>query len=364
MIRILHVVGRMDRGGTESMLMTHYRHIEKDKVQFDFVVHTTEPCDFDDEIQRLGGRIYHICRFNVMNIVAYRRDWHHLFQAHPEYKIIHVHHFLVAGIVLPIATKYGVPIRIAHSHNTRPPIFILKEKIMWIFHGNMIRYATKYLACSKSAGQYLFGHKPFMVFPNAIEIDAFRFDQNKRINIRREFGFGQNDFVIGHVGSFRTKQKNQSFIVDVFANVVKICANARLLFVGVGDLQKDIKEKVQSLGIDNKCVFANSRDDISAVMSAMDVFLFPSFFEGLGIVLIEAQASGLPCVVSTAIPQEACITPLVNSLSLNDSIDYWTEAVIKTRCQTNRFAYYADMKASSYDVERNVKLLKQIYGIV
>lgn len=363
MKRILHVLGRMDRGGTESMLMTYYRHIDRQKCQFDFVVHTENKCDFEDEISSLGGKILRVPRFNMLNLWQYRNAWHKLFASHPEYKIIHIHHFLVAGIILPIAAKYGVSIRIVHSHNTKPPIFLLKEKVMWIFHKDMLKYSTLRLACSKDAGIYLFGNKDFDLLRNAIETENYRYKESDRKKKRDEFGFRDNDFVVGHIGSFRTKQKNHGFLIDVFAEIAKRVPNAKLLLVGVGELQNEIKNKVCSLNLEDKCVFAGTRNDIPALLSSMDVFLFPSLFEGLSVVLIEAQASGLPCVVSSVLSSETKLIDIFIQMGLNNPVQQWADTVLSLRVNKRRELYCDDVRIGGYDIKENVKKLEYIYQL-
>lgn len=363
MKRILHVIGRMDRGGTESMLMTYYRHINRQKYQFDFVVHTMDKCDFEDEIKMLGGNILRVPRLNMLNIWQYCKAWQKLFESHPEYKIIHIHHFLVAGIILPIAAKYGFPVRIVHSHNTKPPIFLLKEKVMWLFHRNIIKYATSYLACGQDAGHYLFGNKSFLVLRNSIDTKKYKYNEIDRRKRREEFGFELNDLVIGHIGSFRTRQKNHDFLIDVFAEIAKKVPNARLLLIGAGDLKDEIINKVHSLNLDGKCVFAGVRSDIPALLSCMDVFLFPSLFEGLSVVLIEAQASGLPCVVSSVLSSETKLIDIFIQVKLNDSAQKWAEIVSSSCVKKKRELYCDDVRLRGYDVEDNVKILEQIYQL-
>lgn len=363
MRRVLHVIGRMDRGGTESMLMSYYRHIDREKCQFDFVVHTKETCAFEDEITSLGGRILRVPRFNMLNLWQYRKAWRRLFAKYTEYDIIHIHHFLVAGIILPIAAKYGITVRIVHSHNTKPPIFLMKEKAMWLFHRDMMRYSTLCLACGNDAGKYLFGNNDFMVIRNAIETEKFRYSVSVRNKKREEIGLNSEDFVVGHIGSFRTKQKNHNFIIDIFAEIVKYVSNAKLLLVGIGDLQDEIKNKVHSLGLDDKCIFVGSRNDVPLLLSAMDVFLFPSLFEGLSVVLIEAQTSGLPCVVSSVLSSETKLIETFTQIDLSDSVQIWAKAVISSRVNKSRELYCDDVRLGGYDIRDNVKILEEIYQL-
>lgn len=363
MQRILHVLGRTDRGGTESMLMTHYRHIDRTRLQFDFVIHTVDKCDFDEEIESLGGRIYRVRRFNVINYFQYQADWKHFFAEHREYNVVHIHHFLVAGIILPIATKMGVKVRIVHSHNTKPPIFLLKEKVMWLFHRNLIKYSTKRLACSVAAGQYLFGNHSFEVFKNAIETEKFRFDITARARIRKEFGIEENTFVVGHVGSFRTRQKNQSFIIDVFSEIIQINPNSRLVLVGDGYLKNEIENKIETIGLSSHCILPGIRTDIPNLLSAFDVFVFPSLFEGLGIVSVEAQTSGLPVFQSEDVAIDSCLTPLCKRISRQLSSKEWATRICQTQYIIDRNEYVKLVAESGYDVINNVHRLETIYTI-
>ena len=363
MKRILHVLGTLDRGGTESMLMNYYRHINREEMQFDFVVHTTKHCDYEDEVLSLGGIVYRVPRFNLINLKHYKQSWSQLFSQHPEYQILHVHHFLVAGIVMPIAARYGIPVRIVHSHNTKPPIIILKEKVMWLFHHDMIKNSTERLACSSAAGKYLFGNLPFKVFYNAIETDRYIYNESNRKKIRDEFGLTDEDFVIGHIGSFRTRQKNHSFIIDVFAELSKYNSHVKLLLIGDGQLRKDIEDKCRLLALEENTIFAGIRDDVPELLSAMDVFLFPSFFEGLGIVGVEAQAAGLPCVFSDAIPDEACVTELVTKVSLNEKASDWALQIMKIKPNKERCSYCKDVARAGFDVENNLRMLEELYNL-
>lgn len=363
MKRILHVLGTLDRGGTESMLMNYYRHINRNEMQFDFVVHTTRHCDYEDEVLSLGGIVHRVPRFSLINIRNYKRAWAQLFSLHHEYKIIHVHHFLVAGIVLPIAARFGIPVRIVHSHNTKPPIFLLKEKVMWLFHHNMIKYSTERLACSNDAGRYLFGNQPFKVFYNAIETDRYEYNESNRKKIRDEFGLSDDDFVIGHIGSFRTRQKNHSFLIEVFAELAKYDSHAKLLLVGDGQLRKEIESKCRLLDLEKKTIFAGVRDDVPALLSAMDVFLFPSFFEGLGIVGVEAQAAGLLCVFSDAIPDEACVTDLVIKMSLKEKANEWALRITELQHRRERGTYCREVARAGFDVESNLRKLEELYNL-
>lgn len=291
-IRILHVLGRLDRGGAETMVMNLYRNIDRTRVQFDFIIHTNDECDYDEEILSLGGIIYHIPQFNGKNFLQFKKAWHSFFKTHPEYKIIHGHVRSTASIYLWIAKKYGL-ITIAHSHNTSSGVgfsAFIKNTLQY-----PLRYIADYLfACSKSAGQWLFGKKVlkknnFIILKNAIDSQKYIYDPNIRIKVRKELQIADK-FVIGHIGRFNI-QKNHDLLINIFNTVHNRNKNSILLIVGDGELRSSIQKKVENLGLMDSVIFLGVRSDIPELIQAMDFFLFPSLFEGLGIVAIEAQVS-------------------------------------------------------------------------
>lgn len=316
-IRILHVFGRLNRGGAEMMIMTLYRNIDRTKVQFDFIVHANEKCAFEDEVRFLGGNIYKVPRYNGKNHFQYKKAWNEFFQNHPEYKIIHGHIRSTASIYLKIAKKLGL-ITIAHSHNTSSGggfSAVVKNILQY-----PIRSIADYLfACSRAAGEWLYGKRAckgdnFFILNNAIDTEKFIFNEETRLKKRKELQI-EDKFVIGHVGRFHP-QKNHYFLIDIFKEIYNINKNSVLLLIGDGDLKKSIQEKVEDLGLSNNVVFTGVRPNVPELLQAMDVFLFPSLYEGLPVALIEAQAAGLPCIVSDKITTDTKITDLISFVPL------------------------------------------------
>lgn len=365
-VRVLQVFAEMNRGGAETMIMNLYRNIDRSKIQFDFIVHTEDKCAFDDEIYKLGGEIFRVPTYKGTNHLAYVNKWKNFFEKHQEYKIIHGHVRSTASIYLKTAQKYGLT-TIAHSHNTSSGngfSAIAKGVLQY-----PIRYVADYLfACSEAAGEWLFGNKAckkgnFHILNNAIDTKKFIFNNDIRDKKRKEFLI-EGKFVIGHVGRFHP-QKNHEFLIDIFKEVHDKNDNAILLLVGEGDLQESIQKKVYNLGLDNNVIFTGVRSDIPELFQAMDMFVFPSLYEGLGIVLIEAQASGLPCVVANTIPEEALITDNVKQVSLTGSPKVWTEAILKPVDSYERKSTYAKIKDSGYDIEESHRWLQEFYlGLV
>ena len=324
-IRVLQVVTYMGRGGLETMLMNYYRNINRNKIQFDFLVHRDFEADYDQEILNLGGKIYRLSRLNPFS-KKYLNELNQIFRDHSEYKIVHSHLDCMAGIPLKYAKKNGVPVRIAHAHNsnqTKDKKYLLKL----MFKRNIKKNATDLFACAHDAGIWMFGCEQFHVMNNAIDTKAYVVSKQTGKEVRQEMQIPEDAFVVGHVGRF-APPKNHKFIIRVFAEVLKEKPNALLLLVGEGDLRREAEALTVGLGIQRNVIFAGMRSDVNRMLQAMDVFLFPSIYEGLPLAIIEAQAAGLPCLISDKVPIECRKTDLVSQLSLNDSLNVWKDAVI------------------------------------
>lgn len=362
-IRVLHVIGKMDRGGAETMLMNLYRQIDRSKVQFDFVVHTLETGAFDEEITSLGGNIYRLPVYRGSNHMQYRKSWVSFFKNHPQYRVIHAHLTTTAAIFLPIAKRYGL-ITIAHSHNNTP-----SNKSLTALIKNGMRYPLRYMAdyffaCSYAAGVRLSG-KNFpqkencFVFPNAFNVDEFAYDDSIRSNKRRELSL-QNKFVVGHVGRFALV-KNHPFLIDVFKEIHKQDEDAVLLLVGDGKQRQKMEQKVADLGLSESVLFLGIRQDIPQLLQAMDLFIFPSFYEGLPVSLVEAQASGLPCLVSDTVTDEIKLTPLVKQLSLKEGANFWAKVAMNGFEENKRKNKVAEIKAAGYSIKETTLWLQKFY---
>ena len=330
-IRVLHMIGCLEIGGSQSMIMNIYRNIDRRIIQFDFVIDKDVKSPLYKEITQLGGKIYKMPKFNGINIIEVQSSWKKFFENHPEYKILHSHVRSYASIYLPIAKKFGLK-TIIHSHSTSngTGLASLVKRVMQF----PLRYQADYLfACSKEAGEWLFGkkiidHSNFIIIPNAIDTKKFKFNEEARERIRNELKIN-NKFVVGHIGR-HASPKNPIFLLKLFAEIYKAEPNARLLQVGQGELTNQMKEECDKLGIADKVIFTGSRDDIPDLLSAMDVFVFPSLWEGLGMVAVEAQANGLNVIASDAVPPLADIgAGIFHYMSLNQSAEEWAEKILK-----------------------------------
>jgi len=361
-IRILHVFGALDRGGAETMIMNLYRKIDRRKIQFDFIIHTKKQCDFNDEIKLLGGRIYHLPRYKGTNHFQYKKAWRTFFRDNPEYKIVHGHVRSTASIYLKIAKKQGL-ITISHSHNTSSGFGV--SSIVKTILQYPIRHTADYLfACSKSAGEWLFGKRAcqrdnFIILNNAIDAEKFIYDDCIRENMRESLNIEKNKFVIGHIGRFHT-QKNHSLIIDIFKQVYDKNKNAVLLLVGDGELRPKIEKKVMNLGLAENVIFTGVRSDIPKLMQVMDLFLFPSLYEGLGIVVIEAQAAGLQCIVADNLPNEAFVTDLIQKVPLRESPQEWSNIILGFQ-DYNKRNTYNEIKSKGFVITDTADKLQRFY---
>lgn len=357
MIRVLHVVTYMGRGGLETMLMNYYRHIDRSKIQFDFLVHRDFEADYDAEIRKLGGKIYHVSRLIPWSI-TYRKELLAVFRNHPEYKIVHVHQDCLSSVALQCAKACGVPVRIAHSHNSNQDKN-LKYFIKRHYMKKIPLYATELYACSKAAGNWMFGGKEFRVLPNAIETKDYQYSENVDRKVRQEFGLGDH-IVIGHVGRFYP-QKNHDFLIRIFYECCRLNSDVRLMLVGDGEDKNRIQEKVRDMGLQEKVIFTGIRSDVNELLQSMQVFVFPSLYEGLPVTMIEAQAAGLPCIISDQVSEECEVTcGLVKRKSLQESPEEWARVILR-EVQNPRTDHRQEIRDAGYDITTAVEQLEAYY---
>lgn len=352
--RILHIVPNMNMGGLETFIMNVYRNIDRNKIQFDFLEHYKEESFYDKEITNLGGKIYHFTFRNDNNIFKYIYNLNNFFKEHKEYEVIHCHMESIGALIFVIAKIHGINIRIGHAH-TNSTSNNLKGIIKRITSSFFKYTTTVNLACSKEAGKYLYFNKKFTVIPNGINFDKFKFNKEKRTQLRNKYNLN-NKFVIGHVGRM-DKAKNQLFLIDVFYEYQKSNSKSILVLIGDGELKNEIVLKVKDLNIEDKVLMLGVRSDINDIYSMFDLFLFPSLYEGLGIVLIEAQINGLTSLVSKNIPRSTKISDSIKYLPLDK--DKWVNEIKKIVKRRNKIVY--NTKKDDYDIKNVVKTLTKIY---
>ena len=358
--RVLHVVTHMNRGGLETMIMNYYRMINREKVQFDFLTHRPYVGDYGEEIEKMGGVIYHLPMLNPLSF-SYKKKLGEFFDNHPQYQIIHVHQDCLSSVILKIAKQHGIKVRIAHSHNVNQDKD-LKYPIKLFYRRFISKYATELMACSQDAGNWMFCGASFRVLNNAIYTVDYKYDFEKRLQVREKIGLKEDEFVVGHVGRF-SPQKNHGFLIDIFYQVKLQYPSSKLLLIGDdrGELADKIKYKAMELGLSDSVIFTGLRKDVASLMQAMDVFVFPSLYEGLPVTLIEAQASGLPCVISDKVPIECKKTDLVHQIKLTSTAIEWARLIIRKGTDTVRRDTSDSIKKAGFDIAENAKWLQQYY---
>ncbi len=355
-MRILYINGGlMHRNGTEAFMMNYYRHFDRSRLQIDFVVHGDGEGEYDDEIRLLGGEIFHV-PVKSRHPFAYAPALRQIFAR--GYSVVHTHTDAMGAWILKIAKECGVPVRIAHSHNTshatkNPLKYALNEYA----RKNIAKYATHCFACSQKAGEWLFGEHPFTVIRNAIDLKKFSFRPSVREEVRAELGLNASDFVIGHVGRFAL-QKNHVFLLEAFRAYAAEDKRAKLLLVGDGELQGEMRERAADYGLSDRVLFSGVRADMDRLYNAMDVFVLPSLFEGLPVVGLEAQANGLEAFFSENVSRETGIAQEgVRFLPLKT--ETWVQALrgVSSVRRDNAPA----LRAAGYDIETESARLQDFY---
>ena len=325
-IRVLHILQRMEAGGTQALLMNIYRKIDRSKVQFDFLVVYKEKQFYDDEIESMGGHVYKLSFREDLNILKFQKNLAKYFEQHQEYKIVHCHAYTIGYFCLKAAKKAGVPVRIAHSHSNAA-VCDIKFPVKMLMQKLFTKYATELFACSDEAGKFAFKGKNFKILQNAIDSTLFISDNMIRDDVKKELKV-VDKFVVGHVGRMQP-EKNHDFLIEIFEEIKKKKPDAELILIGTGPLEEKIRSKVADRNLTESVHFLGNRKDMNRIYQAMDVFVFPSLFEGLGIVAIEAQAAGVPIVCSEGLPPETDITPIYRKLMLKDGAEKWSNEAIK-----------------------------------
>ena len=331
-IRVLNLVTKMDfLGGLENRLYQNYIAMDRDKVQFDFYTFRKHPGAFDEDLLSMGSRVFYNKGISVANVYTAVNNFKSFLHDH-QYKIVHCHMNQWCGFLLKGAKEAGVPIRIAHSRNAFKALNT-KNVIKNIVKLNVNRYATHRFAVSRKAGIWLFGQKAdknglVHVWPNAIDSARYRYNSDVRAEIRQALNLGDN-YTIMHVGTHK-RQKNHKFLLAVFAAIKRNDPTARLVLVGGGKWD-GVENQIKRIGLEDSVTLTGPRRDVHCLLQAADVFVFPSFYEGLPGAVLEAQAAGLPCIISDSITDEVCITPLVEQIPLSYTAEQWAEKVLNCK---------------------------------
>lgn len=370
-IKVLHVVGKMHPGGIETLLMNLYRNTDRDRYEYHFAVQTEEDAFYDDEIRALGGTIVRQPH-PQKGLRRFRAAFENNVRQYGPYDAVHSHIFGFSGYVLKLAENLGIPVRISHSHNTHDSRRTsLARKIYRAYMRRLIlRHSTAMLGCSRAACQSLFGTDCWRdgrvrVFPNAIQLSPYESLPAKREELRRRLGAEDPTApLFGHIGRF-SEQKNHAFLIEAFAAFAAKRPDARLVLVGDGPLRASIERTVQERGLAKQVSFLGLRKDVPEILGALDGFVLPSLYEGLGIVLIEAQAAGVPCLVSDRVPEEADLKlGMVDKLPLEAPAERWAEGMSKLAAAASPdWAAVRDaLIRHEYDITGSVRRLERVYA--
>ena len=356
-IRVAHVIGKMVGGGVEAVVMNYYRHIDRDKVQFDFIIDSDSTVVPAGEIQDLGGRLYESPPYQRLG--EYQRALGGLL-AKNGCPIVHSHINTLSVFPLRVAKKAGVPVRIAHSHATMGKGEVKRNLMKLALRPFANAYPTDRVACSRYAGEWLFGKgADFTVIPNAVELGRFRFDADVREEMRAEWGAGEGCCVVGNLGRMEST-KNQAFLIDAFARMHAEHSNSMLVIAGCGSLREPLERKARDMGLAGCVRFLGQVGDVSRLYQGMDVFALPSLYEGFGMALLEAQAAGVPSVVSNRVSPEVVLTDGCMLVPLEDGADAWARE-IWTQFEGGKRSSTASEAFERFDIDSASKKLEGFY---
>lgn len=363
-VRVLQIVGIVCGGGVEAVIMNYYRNVDRTKVQFDFVVDGYEKSLIDDEVEALGGHVYHIEPYR-RNIFRYMSQIYHIVKQH-DYQIVHTNMNSLAVFSLFPAWLAGARTRILHNHSTGIKSEKLRYVLKCVLRPLAPWFANRYLACSRLAGDWMYGPAKMQsgaitVLNNAVDLDSYAFNPAVRAEYRAMFDFPQDAMVIGHVGRFMY-QKNHAFLIDMFHEVCQVNDNAYLLLVGDGELRPEIERRVDEYGLSGRVRFLGLRRDVANIYNAMDVLVLPSWYEGLPVVSVEAQANGLPCIFSNYVTAESKLTSSAQFLDLSLGAKAWGSAVLDMNLERNSLVK-EEMRKAGFDIKTEAANLQTIYGI-
>lgn len=358
-IRVAQIMGKFNTGGIKSVLMNYYNSIDKKKIQFDFIVDNDSMSKDYSEIESMGGKVYEIPPVN--DLFHYIPALYKLLKAN-NYKIAHA--YINTLNVFPMFVSYIAKIPIRISENLSTAHYGERKTVLKILLKLFAKlFANHYAACSKLAAKWMYGERALQtgkvkILNNAIDLQKFNYNPQLRSETRKKYGL-EGMFVIGHIGRYHY-QKNHEFLIDIFNELHKIDDSAILILIGYGELKDGIFEKVKQLGLSNYVINLGGREDIVQFYNAMDCFVLPSFYEGLPVVGIESQATGVPCVMSTEVTPEAKITDIAEFISLDELAKVWAEKILKWKTY-QRKRMDDPITASGYNIKNEANLLKEYY---
>lgn len=363
-VRVLQIIGIACNGGVESVILNYYRHIDKSKVQFDFVVHKNPSENFVKEVKKGGGRLYEVTPY-MKNVFAFTYEIYKIIRD-GRYEIVHSNMNSLSGFPLFAAWLAGAKVRILHNHTTDTEAEGMRTLLKRVLRPFARLFANKYWACSELAAKWMYGERAvnagkITIIPNAIDLKKFAFNQEKRDELRSQLGI-KDELVIGHVGRFM-KQKNHDFLIDVFAAVIKEKPDAKLLLIGEGPLENEIKAKVTRLSLEHNVLFLGVRSDVADLYNVMDIFVLPSFYEGLPVVGVEAQANGLKCLFSDKVTRESRVLQSMEFISITDADD-WKNVIFQNDIVRKERILSENEVMTKFSIDKSAMKLQCMYAII
>ena len=360
-IRVLQIMGIVENGGVEAVIMNYYRHIDKSKVQFDFVMHNGSNANYIEEAKSMGANVYEVTPY-TKNIIKFTYEIYKVIKE-GNYKIVHSNMNSLSGFSLFAAYLAGAKVRILHNHTTDSEAEGLRTKLKRLLRPFAKMFANQYWACSKLAGEWMYGKEAVKknkvtVINNAIDLDKFAFNQDKREELRKKLCL-EEQFVVGHVGRFM-EPKNHEFLVDVFVEVAKQKDNAVLVLIGNGPLLDEIQNKVNKLHLTDRVRFLGVRNDVADLYNVMDVFILPSLYEGLPVVGVEVQANGLPFLCSENVTKEIVFSKVVKQLSLKIGVKQWAKNIVQMKNDV-RFDTSSEVGSAGFDICVESKKMNKMF---
>lgn len=360
-MRVLQIIGNVCGGGVEAVVMNYYRHIDRRRIQFDFVIDGYEKSLLDDEIASLGGRVYKVERYNK-NVLKQIYQIYRIVKDN-KYEVVHSHMNTLAVFSLCAAWLGGARIRIVHNHTTATRQEKLRSLLKYMLRPFSRIFANVYLACSMVAGKWMFGDRVetgnVTIVNNAIDVHRFAYDERLRTEGRKRLGIEPDALVVGHVGRF-AYQKNHAFLIDIMAKLVKRDATAVLVLIGDGPLMEKIAYEVKQRGLEGNICFLGLQKNVAELYHIMDLFVLPSWYEGLPVVAVEAQANGLPCIVSDRVSKECKLTSSLSFLRLEQSTTEWAEEILCRQGKRNSHAE-KELAEAGFDIKTEAGRLQNFY---
>ena len=349
-----------EKNGITNVIYNYLHNIDRTEMTFDYLSINEPERSYREDVENLGGRMFVLSRLE-MNVLSYWNALRNLIKQN-RYDVVHVHgnsHTLV--LELSAARAAGCKVRIVHSHNTTCLNPLLHKILFPVFN---LLY-THALACGDAAGRWMFGSRPYMVINNGVDVQKFSFDKEKRKSIRQQLNISDGEILIGNVGHFYGKVKNQSFVVNVFNELLKKSNRYKLCLIGDGPLRDSVNQQANSLGIADKVLFLGNIDNVNDYLNAIDIILMPSLYEGLPLTLIEQQTNGLQCVVSDVITKEADKTGNLYFIILDECVTKWVETVTSIDCLSFRGLRsdkaINDITTAGYNIQIEAEKLNKYY---